>query len=554
MLISLHIKNVVLIKDLTLNFEDGFSVFTGETGAGKSILLDSLSLALGERANFSLIKKNEDYAEVIAVFVLKEEVIKNLLKENVIPLEDENLIIKRILHIDGKSKCFINDKPVSVTFLRQIGALLIDIHGQFDNQKLLNPSLHREILDSFLPNKDILVAVSQSFNKFKALQTEYLEKQAHINNITAEKEYLEYSLKELIELNPQENEAKELAEQRILLNNSVKIKESIDKLEHSFSHADIISSLNKIIKQVNATKHILGENPYLDDLDSLLTEVYEKIDLAQNIVSDIEKNYSFNPYDLAKVEERLFSLKSIAKKHQVSPENIENLIIDFKNKIDEINASENNLQALEQEVENALQNFQKLASLLSKERHKVAEILNVKINSELAFLKLNGALFKTVIEEVASNSNGTDKIIFQVKTNQGADFGELNKIASGGEMSRFMLAMKVVLAEVDIINTIILDEIDMGVGGEVAEAIGNRLLFLSKNIQTMVVTHSHQVASRGQFHYKVIKETVMGETTSKVVSLDASQRINEIARMISGQEVTEEAKATAKKLLEAVSS
>ncbi len=552
MLISLHIKNVVLIKDLTLNFEDGFSVFTGETGAGKSILLDSLSLTLGERANFSLIKKNEDYAEVIAVFLLKEDVIKNLLKDNMIPLEDENLIIKRILYIDGKSKCFINDKPVSVTFLRQIGALLIDIHGQFDNQKLLNPSLHREILDSFLPNKDILVAVSQSFNKFKTLQTEYLEKQAHINNITAEKEYLEYSLKELIELNPQENEAKDLAEQRILLNNAVKIKDSIDKLEHSFSHADIISSLNKIIKQVNATKHTLGENPYLDDLDSLLTEVYEKIDLAQNIVSDIEKNYSFNPYDLAKVEERLFALKSIAKKHQVSPENIENLIIDFKNKIDAINTSETNLQALEQEVEQALQNFKKLADLLSKERYKVAEILNVKINSELAFLKLNGAVFKTVIEEVASNSYGFDKIIFQVKTNQGADFGELNKIASGGEMSRFMLAMKVVLAEVDIINTIILDEIDMGVGGEVAEAIGNRLLFLSKSIQTMVVTHSHQVASRGQFHYKVIKETVMGETTSKVVALDESQRINEIARMISGQEVTEEAKATAKKLLGAV--
>lgn len=549
MLRSLHIKHIVLIKDLKIDFFNGFSVFSGETGAGKSILLDSLSLTLGERANFNLIRYGEDKAEVTAIFsVSTNHLSLELLKENSIEVIDE-IIIRRIISTDGKSKSFINDTPVSVTFLRQIGATLIDIHGQFDNQRLINQNFHRDILDSFPSDKSLILQVKSAWEDYKTSQKNYDAKLQEIIELEKEREYIEYSLDELVALNPQENEEKELLEKKHLMSNGKKIIGNLIDVEKNIISSGILSSLHKSMRALDNTKSLIPDNEDIDKLIDLFDNAYTKVGESIDGFENFRDSLNFDENELNYVEERIMDLRSIAKKHRILSEDLPKLREDFEEKLLLLKKSNNLVDDIKNELDNKYNNFKKLAEKLSEQRKQSAEYVDKKVNSELAFLKLSTAEFKTSIENEIEGEFGIDKVVFKVRTNLGADFGDLNKVASGGEMARFMLALKIVLAEVDIIGTIILDEIDIGVGGEVAEAIGQRLLYLSEKIQTIVVTHSHQVASKGEHHYKVLKETIDNQVFSKLSLLSSEARIEEIARMLSGAEITEQARATAITLL-----
>jgi DNA repair protein RecN (Recombination protein N) len=548
MLKELHIKNVVLIKDIKVSFNEGFSVFTGETGAGKSILLDSLSMALGERANFSMIGKYGEHAEITAIFALNNHPAQEILKQHHIK-DSENIIIRRIISKDGKSKAFLNDTPVSVSFLRSIGEMILDIHGQFDNQKLLNPSFHRGILDSFIKNQNIIEETKLAYKEYNDYKNQINEKKRELEELQKEKDYIEYSLNELNELSPRQNEEKELLEKKQLLLSNQKINDSFESLDDILENAEVTSQINKAIKFVSILEDLIPENTQIKSAANLLNTAFTNMEEAMEEIKYAKSSLNLEDYSMKEIETRLMEIRTLAKKHRVLPDDLQEVVQRFENKLQEINNADTSLGSLEKILNEKLTVFLTKASILTQERLKAAHGLDEQINTELAHLKLENAAFSTMVEDYEYGENGKDRVVFKVKTNKFGDFDELNKIASGGEMARFMLALKSVLAKTDTINTMILDEIDIGVGGEVALAIGKRLYNLGKTVQLIVVTHSHQVASKGEHHYKVSKQTVGDFVETTLTQLRYNERVAEIARMLSGNNPTEQATATAIDLL-----
>lgn len=549
MLTELHINNVLLIKKLSLSFSSGFSVFTGETGAGKSILLDSLALALGERANFSLIRKGAEQGTISAVFYNEHEVIKDFLKAHNLPI-DENIIIRRVLQIDGKSRAFINDVPVSVALLRNLGEKLLDIHGQFDNYRLINSTYHQDILDSFLPSKEILKKVMLAYEDYLLAKTLYESTKEEVASLIAEKDYIEYSLNELVNLNPYENEEQELALKRVVLNNAQRLEDIFSDIRKELVDSAILKRLHKVLKQVDSAKKILGETVEIEEFVNSVDATYVQLSNTVENFEDLASSLNFSQEELHSLEERLIDLRTIAKKHNITTDNLTGLIVEFQEKLQAMDISDKKLLALKEEEQEKYNIYLNYAKELTALRKKTALTVAYKVNAELEFLKLPHGEFKILVLPDSYSKKGQDKVVFQVKTNKGSDFGDLNKIASGGEMARFMLALKMVLAEVDVISTLILDEIDIGVGGDVADAIGVRLANLANNIQTIVVTHSHQVASKGTKHYLVAKNIHNDDTITTVQLLNYQERVQEIARMLSGSVISQEALATATNLLQ----
>ncbi len=553
MLRELHIKDFILIKNLSLNFNPGFSVFTGETGAGKSILLDGLALVLGQRANYSNIRKNEPFSEVSAVFDCKNnpQIIK-ILKDNFISLQD-NLIIRRIITSESKSRSFINDTPVSVSFLKIIGDLLIDIHGQFDNHKLLNSSFHCEILDNFLPETTYIEEVKTAYLEYKNFSDLYNKMLNESNSLNEEKEYIEFSLQELEELNLKEGEEKYLSDQKISLNNAKRIQTTLDKIEDNLVNNNVLSSFNKLLKVLEASRDILENHNTLNEIILKIENAYSTVTDAVEYYNELSSHFYSDNLNVEQIDERLMNIRTIAHKHRVLPDDLLILKNNLADKLQTIKNSSSNLDDLKKQMLKAEKYFYDASYELSKIRKQTAQLLEDKVKKELQYLKLPNAEFLIDIDTNVKNMSvlGIDKIIFKVKTNIGSDFGFLNKVASGGEMARIMLAIKIVLAEVGIITTIILDEIDIGVGGDVADSIGCRLQYLAKNVQTMVITHSHQVASRGKYHFKVSKKNVGNFSETTVNLLSKEDRVSEIARMLSGAQITEETKKAAIALLAA---
>ncbi len=550
MLKKLHIKNMILIRDVEIDFFDGFSVFTGETGAGKSILLDSLALVLGERANFSFIRTGSDFAEVRAIFsVATSHPSLELLSKNFISVE-EDIIIRKIISSDGKSRSFINDVPVSVSFLRSIGSMLLDIHGQFDNQRLMNSALHRDIVDSFLVDKDSVVRVAESWNNYKVALQNFDIKTAEIKKLEQNKEYIEYSLAELIEINPKEDEEKYLLEKKIILSNAKKLFMQLSDIENYLLDKKILDSLNRVLRAIHNIRALLSEDKKLSDLEYLVEESYEKVSGSVDAFNDFRATLDFNEADLLIIEDRLSHLRSIAKKHKIQVVDLLQFKLSLEEQLRELKTNTFSLETIKLDLDIKYNLFKEQAFVLSSLRREAAKVIDYKIKNQLNHLKLQDAEFKTVITSDTEGAFGIDRLIFKVKTNRGSEFSDLNKIASGGEMARFMLALKIVLAEVDCIGTLILDEIDIGVGGDVAEAIGQRLNYLSEKVQTIVVTHSHQVAAKGSNHYKVIKEILENQVETKVIFLAKEDRINEVARMLSGVEITAAAREIAINLLD----
>jgi len=551
MLTGLSIRDVVLIEALDLEFANGLGVLTGETGAGKSILLDALGLALGARADSGLVRAGAEKAQVTASFDAPANVVA-LLGENDIEIEvGEPLLIRRSVKADGGSKAFINDQPCSAALLRDVGASLVEIHGQHDDRGLLNPRGHRSLLDAF--GRCDTATVAANFTSWHEAKVRLDVAREALENAARDQEWLEHAVTELAAFNAQPGEEEELAGERSDMQKGERIAEDLKTVLESFdgpkSGLALIRSAARKLDRLADAHPLLAEA--LTSLDRAVIEASEAEDKLNAAARAIE----YEPARLDEIEQRLFELRALARKHNVAPDGIIALQERLTAQLQSIEAGGEGLALLEAEVASKHAAYVTSATALSETRRKSAVKLDAAVKTELAPLKLDAAQFQTAVEQIPEDrwaASGMDRVEFLISTNPGAPFAPLAKIASGGELSRFILALKVALAEEGGAATIIFDEIDRGVGGAVAAAIGERLSRLAQRTQLLAVTHSPQVAAKGKAHYFIAKSSQGTVTRTGVVLLDNEARSQEIARMLSGAEVTDEARAQAKRLLEVV--
>jgi len=549
MLTNLNINNVVLIDSLSLKGEEGLCALTGETGAGKSILLDALGLAIGERAESRLVRYGEEKASVTANFELSpNHKILEILKEQDIEVETGDVILRRTLTNDGRSKAFINDVPVSIQLLKEAGEHLIEVNGQFATQGLLNSDTHLKLLDDYAEMGNKTEELKKIYHAWKDAKEKLEQAKADIETSKLQEEYLTYAVRELEKLDVKVGEEEELALKRKALLNREKSQEAFEQSSQLMEDEQgILSLFGKLQSIIDKTE--------IEALTNAASRAKAEIDELSYQIDMYKSGNADEGESLEQIEDRYFALKDCARKHRVNVDDLPNVYEELSQKLRLITHQEDALKELEQNVLKNKNAFIKLAKDVSVKRIKAAEKLSKAVNAELPALKLDKAKFKADVLTSESerdwNLNGFDKVKFLVSTNAQSPFGEINKIASGGELSRFMLAIKVVLAETGTVSTLIFDEVDSGIGGATADAVGERLSRLSKKYQILVVTHSAQVAARANSHWVISKSDEKGKTFTKVKVLESmSERENEVARMISGATITNEAKAAAAKLLE----
>lgn len=554
MLTALSIRNVVLIDKLDLDFRSGLSVLTGETGAGKSILLDSLGLVLGNRAETSLIRQGEDKLSVSAVFDIdiQKSPLSGLFEEYELE-SGEELVVKRTLGRDGKGKIFVNDQPVSAKLLKEIGRYLVEIHGQFDNQGLLNPANHRDVLDAFGGYKKASEKTRAAYRAFREAEKARVEAENNIAKAKSDEDALRHWVDELEKINTFPGEEEELSRKRLEMMNAEKLIESLNYAYEALSGGnDIVSSIRQAQSAMDKASRLV-DGKY-DDIINMLDQTLINAEEAVNEIEAASSNISLNSGELENIEERLFALRSLARKHQVGVDELSDVLTRFRARLNSIELGEDGIKELCQKEDEARREYVQTAGDLSSLRKAAALQLDAKVMAELAPLKMEKAKFVTMVdqlEESGWNENGFDNVYFTVATNPNSPQGPLNKIASGGELARFMLALKVNLAKSSSVFSMIFDEVDAGVGGATAKAVGERLARLAKDVQVLVVTHSPQVAACGNNHFKVEKNTVENVTTTTVRELSGNERQEEIARMLAGETITDEARAAAKVLLTA---
>ncbi|HMT41184.1 MAG TPA: DNA repair protein RecN [Sphingorhabdus sp.] len=552
MLTGLSIRDVVLIEALDLEFEAGLGVLTGETGAGKSILLDALGLALGARADSGLVRSGADKAQVTASFDAPINVLKLLAENDIVIEAGEPVMVRRSVRADGGSKAFINDQPCSAALLRDAGVHLVEIHGQHDDRGLLNPRGHRALLDSF--GRCDTALVSGHFEAWQEAKARLDSAREALNNAARDREWLEHAVAELRRFAPEEGEEELLATERADMQKGERIAEDLRAVLEAFEGSE--SGLAKLRSAARKLDRLAGEHALLAEALTALDRAVIEASEAEDKLIAATQALSFDPERLDAIEVRLFDLRGLARKHNVRPEELAKLTDELATKLDAIKAGGEGLTKLEAEVARHAEAYRKSASELSAQRTDAAKRLDASVAAELAPLKLDAAKFQTAVETLPEDrwtASGMDRVEFLISTNPGAPFAPLAKIASGGELSRFILSLKVALAEEGGAGTIIFDEIDRGVGGAVASAIGERLARLaSGGKQLLAVTHSPQVAAKGQAHYFIAKSSEGTVTRTGVTRLDSEGRRQEIARMLSGAEVTDEARAQAARLMEGV--
>jgi DNA repair protein RecN (Recombination protein N) len=549
MLTRLSIRDVVLIEALDLDFASGLGVLTGETGAGKSILLDALGLALGDRADSGLVRQGVTQASVTASFEPSREA-SALLSINDLTLgAGEELIVRRTVKADGGSRAFVNDQPVSAALLRELGGMLVEIHGQHDDRGLINPRGHRALLDAFAHAGTAQVAdAHEAMRKAEeALQTA----RTALADAERDREWLEHAVAELRVFAPEPGEEAELAERRATMQRGEKIADELNQITDLIESGD--GGLSKLRQAARILDRIAGDHPTLAEALEAVDRAINEGLVAEDRLREAARALAYDPAALEADEARLFDLRGLARKHRVQPDDLAALADGLAERFDAIEAGSEGLARLEATLSAARDAYREAATALSEQRIAAAAKLDAAVANELAPLKLDSARFKTVVAPLAEpqwGPHGMDRVEFEISTNPGAPFGPLIKIASGGELSRFILALKVALAEQGSAATMIFDEIDRGVGGAVASAIGDRLSRLADGAQVIVVTHSPQVAARGDSHLLIAKSSDGTVTRTGVRTLDEGQRREEIARMLSGAEVTDEARAQAGRLLE----
>jgi DNA repair protein RecN (Recombination protein N) len=547
MLRGLDIRDMLIIDRLELAFQPGLNVLTGETGAGKSILLDSLGFVLGWRGRAELVRQGADQGEVTAWFDLPDgHPAFAVLSDAGITVEDE-LILRRVNTRDGRKTAWINDRRVSGEVLRKLSETLVELHGQHDDRGLLNPRGHQDMLDTYAGLAPDLDKTRAAWRQLSEAQKALIAAQARIAEAEAEEEYLRHAVGELDALSPEAGEEAILDTQRRMMQAAEKIRTDIGKAGEALS-------LNGAEGMVSdASRWLIGvadkAEGQLDDPLAAIERVQLALDDAQNGIAQCLDALSFDTADLENVEERLFAIRGLARKHGVQADDLRAFADDLRARLAVLDDGARDLKVLNGNLQTAQAIFSAAATKLSDKRRKAAKALDQAMAAELAPLKMERAVFATNITPSEPGQTGQDAVAFTVATNPGAPAGPLNKIASGGELSRFLLALKVCLTQADAGLTLIFDEIDRGVGGATADAVGRRLAELADGGQVLVVTHSPQVAALGSHHWRVEKRQDDEKTTSTVIALDAAARVDEIARMISGDRVTDAARAAAQALI-----
>ncbi|MEG6509130.1 DNA repair protein RecN [Methyloligella sp. 2.7D] len=555
MLISLSIRDIVLIDTLDLEFGPGLSVLTGETGAGKSILLDAFALALGGRGDAALVRKGQSQGQVTAVFELEpEHPALQHLAENDIP-DEGVLILRRVQNADGRTRAFINDQSVGVQLLHRIGQALVEIHGQHDDRALVDPNGHRDLVDAFAGLDAKVAKLASAWDGWRAAERALRAHEAELATIRADADFVSHALEELKTLAPQPGEEEILAERRQMMMNAEKIadelNEALDALGgEGTANARIAAALRRIERQTGAAGDFLA--PVAEALEKVLAET----DSAQTLIERTIAETAFEPDELERAEERLFALRALARKHKVGVDDLPELVTKLEAELATLDHGEEQLEELAKGAKAALAEYERQALAVSKARHSAAGKLDKAVKAELGPLKLEKAKLITQCETVSleeGGPSGIDRIAFWVQTNPGTEPGPMMKVASGGELARFILALKVVLASRGSAPTLVFDEVDTGVGGATAAAIGERLARLAEQVQVLVVTHAPQVAALASGHMRIAKETVAAgkeeAVATRVSPLNGEDRREEIARMLAGHDITDEARAAAERLM-----
>lgn len=546
MLTHLTVQHFVLIDKLDLSFDKGLSIFTGETGAGKSILLDALSLVLGARGEARFVRKGEKQAIISATFHLnKNHPVYDILTEQGLE-SDEDLILRRTLSIDGKSKAFINDQPVGLNLLKQVGELLVEIHGQFATHSLLNPATHRVTLDTYGDLEKEVKAVQKAWGNWQEKKKERLKLEENLARQAGDEAYLTECVDELNKLKPKIGEEESLTKRKSALMNAEKLGENLKNIQAITDEEErgvlaLTGRLRFYLEQAERLDEE-GINPLLEQVEVAENALQEVSCQVERLLADMgDEN------ELSEIDDRLFALRDVARKHHTTLDELPELAQKLQKELNQIVHSEDEKARLMRAEEEARLEYLKQAKVLNGERKKAAQKLEKGLMKELPDLKLEKVHFSVEIKEIAPSENGIDQITFLVATNKGMDLAPLHKCASGGELARIMLALKVNLNGGN--QTLIFDEIDTGISGATASAVGERLAKLGEGNQTLVITHSPQVAGCGKHHYRVAKEDKENGTMTSVRKLTPNERIEEVARLLSGAKITEAARTTAQELL-----
>jgi DNA repair protein RecN (Recombination protein N) len=554
MLARLSIRDIVLIDRLDIDFGSGLAALTGETGAGKSILLDAFALALGARGEAALVRTGAEQGQVTAAFELADDhPARRVLAENDLGAKDE-LIIRRVQFADGRTRAFVNDQPVSVQVLRALGTALVEIHGQHDERAFVDAATHRALLDAYGGLEGEAAEVARLWGARRAAEAAVTEHRAEVERISREAEWLRHAVDELTRLAPQAGEETSLAERRTTMMQAEKVAEDLRATHEGVSGPQspaqpLATALRRLERRAAQAPALI--EPVVKAIDAALTA----LDEARAHLESALRAAEYDPQELERIEERLFALRAAARKYNAPVDDLNALGSRYASEVAVIDAGAERLAALEKEAQAAALRYREAAQALSAQRRRTALKLDKAVNAELKPLKLDRARFSTEIENADEGPDGMDRVEFWVRTNPGTRPGPLMKIASGGELARFLLALKVVLARSGSAPTLIFDEIDTGAGGAVADAIGVRLARLASGVQVIAVTHAPQVAARADRHY-LISKAALGNgkrVATRILELAAERRREEIARMLAGAEITAEARAAAERLIRAAS-
>jgi DNA repair protein RecN (Recombination protein N) len=552
MLARLSIRDIVLIDRLDIDFGSGLAVLTGETGAGKSILLDAFALALGARGEAALVREGAEQGQVIAAFeITKNHPARRLITDNRLSAEDE-LILRRVQFADGRTRAFVNDQPVSVQVLRALGVALVEIHGQHDERAFVDATTHRSLVDAYGGLEGDAAAVADLWAQWRDREAAVQSHRADVERGNREAEWLRHAVAELGKLSPQAGEETALAERRAAMMQAEKVADDLRSTHDSVTGANspvppLGSAVRRLERRAAQAPSLI--EPVVKAIDAALTALEEaRLQLEQAL-----QLADYDPQELEKIEERLFALRAAGRKYNAPVHELAGLARRYENDLHLINAGAEKLAALEQEAKAALAAYRTAAQSLSAARRRTAETLDKAVNAELTPLKLERARFSTEITSESEGPQGLDRVEFWVCTNPGTRPGPLMKVASGGELARFLLALKVVLADRGSAPTLVFDEIDTGAGGAVADSIGVRLARLASGVQVIAVTHAPQVAARAERHYLITKDAMSRgkRVTTRIAELANERRREEIARMLAGAEITAEARAAAERLIRA---
>ena len=547
MLRGLDIRDMLIIDRLELEFQPGLNVLTGETGAGKSILLDSLGFVLGWRGRADLVRQGAEQGEVTAWFDLPDDHPAHaVLEEAGIPNGPE-LILRRVNGLDGRKTAWVNDRRSSGEVLRRLSDTLVELHGQHDDRGLLNPRGHRALLDAYMNRPDLTEAVRLAWRKRQDATKALDAARAALEEVQAEEEFLRHAVGELDKLAPEPGEEADLDARRRMMQSAEKVREDVARAHAALGSDGAEGAMSDALRWLDGAAEHTGDQ--LDDpvaaLGRAMAELGEAADGVQRCLEALE----FDPLELEATEERLFAIRGLARKHSVAPDDLANFADLLRDRLNRLDQGADDIASLEKSAKQAATAYAEAAETLSEARAEAAARLDAAVMAELAPLKMERAEFRTALTAGDPGPDGSDEATFTVATNPGAPAGALNRIASGGELSRFLLALKVCLTGDTPGVTMIFDEIDRGVGGATADAVGRRLAALASTGQVLVVTHSPQVAALGAHHWRVAKRVEGEATLSTVTSLDSDERVDEIARMLSGDRITAEARAAALSLL-----